>query len=159
MRRRSWAIVLLLLAMTVSGVGAGALYKWVDQDGVVHYSDQAPEEADARDVETRPAVTGRPSAASEEAASTPTPTEDASNSREDLDVEIYTTSWCRYCQQAKDYFLARDIPFKEFDVEKDRAAARRLKRYNPRGGVPVTVIKGRPIIGFAPAAFDRAITQ
>lgn len=153
------AIVFILLALTTAGAGAGAIYKWVDQDGVVHYSDQAPETAAARDLESRPAVSGPPPAATDGTAPGPDPTDRPEISKQRLDVEIYTTSWCRYCQQAKDYFLSRGIPFKEFDVEKDRAAARRLKRYNPRGGVPVTVIDGQPIIGFAPGAFDRAIAQ
>jgi glutaredoxin-like YruB-family protein len=77
--------------------------------------------------------------------------------RKDVTVEIYTTSWCRYCRDAKNYFHSRGIVFKEYDIEKDSQAARRHKRYNPRGGVPVTVINGRPIVGFAPAAFAQAL--
>jgi glutaredoxin-like YruB-family protein len=159
MMRQGWAIVLLLLAITAAGAGASAIYKWVDQDGVVHYSDQAPEANAATDIETRPAVAGSPSTATEDPSRTSTPTAQTNDARDEPEVAIYTTSWCRYCQQAKDYFRSRGIPFKAFDVEKDRAAARRLKRYNPRGGVPVTVINGQPIIGYAPAAFERAIAQ
>jgi hypothetical protein len=36
--RKSWVLVSALTALTVQ---AGAIYKWTDADGVVHYSDQS----------------------------------------------------------------------------------------------------------------------
>lgn len=153
--------ILLLLLLTSAAV-AGSIYKWVDDQGVTHYSDQAPEANRVEGaVETRQGVAGRPLSPPPTAAETAHPPETmdppAAQERKDVTVEIYTTSWCRYCRDAKNYFLSRGIVFVEYDIEKDRKAARRHKRYNPRGGVPVTVINGRPIVGFAPAAFAQAL--
>jgi len=41
--RKSWVLVGLLAAVaaTASALQAAVIYKWTDQDGVVHYSDQA----------------------------------------------------------------------------------------------------------------------
>jgi len=79
---------------------------------------------------------------------------DRAPDKDRVEIEIYTTSWCR---DAKRYFRSRGIAFKAYDMEKDRQAARRLKRYSPGGGVPVTVINAQPIMGYAPAAFARAL--
>jgi len=162
MKHALWRTMIILILLATSTVLAGSIYKWVDKEGKVHYSDRAPEEDQVEgDVETRPAVSGNPSpAASKEEESPPAVTAPPSRSTPDrkrVDVEIYTTSWCRYCRDAKRYFRSRGIAFKEYDVEKDPKAARRLKRYNPRGGVPLTVINGRPIMGYAPADFARAL--
>jgi len=152
--------IVLLLLLTSAAV-AGSIYKWVDDQGVTHYSDQAPEANRVEGaVETRQGVAGSPLSPpppAESAQPPETTRPPAAPERKDVTVEIYTTSWCRYCRDAKNYFHSRGIVFKEYDIEKDPKAARRHKRYNPRGGVPVTVINGRPIVGFAPAAFAQAL--
>ena len=152
---------ILLLLLLTGAAGAGSIYKWVDDQGVVHFSDHAPEAGQVEGaIETRQEVASSPSSpppAAETAQPPETMPPSAAQERKDVTVEIYTTSWCRYCQDAKNYFQSRGIGFKEYDIEKDLKAARRHKRYNPRGGVPVTVINGRPIVGFAPAAFAQAL--
>ena len=155
-------IILMLVVLTATAAGGGSIYKWVDKDGTIHFSDQAPEEDLVEgDVESRQAVTDSASSGFSPGKinQRPTGTGPAApkSARETVSVEIYATSWCRYCNDAKRYFKSRGIAIKEYDVEKDRAAAQRLKRYNPRGGVPVTVINGRAIVGYAPNAFDRAL--
>ena len=159
-----WPILLILFLTITSVAWAGSIYRWVDKDGVVHYSDRAPDnDAIEGDIETRQTVAGDPppEAAGGTIGAPPktiqTPSDNARH--KNAVVEIYTTSWCRYCKDTKRYFHSRGISFTEYDIEKDRAAARRLKRLNPRGGVPLTVINGRPIIGYAPAAFDRALKE
>lgn len=152
-------IVFLLLLTTAAW--AGSIYKWVDDQGVVHYSDHAPQEDQVEGVvETRQAVSGNPSSppsAADTVQSPETMRPPTAQERKEVTVVIYTTSWCRYCRDAKNYFHSRGIVFQEYDIEKDRQAAQRHKQYNPRGGVPVTVINGRPIVGFAPAAFAQAL--
>ncbi len=36
-------------------------------------------------------------------------------------VEIYTKSWCGFCQAAKRLLAQKGVSFTEYDVEKDRA--------------------------------------
>jgi glutaredoxin-like YruB-family protein len=72
-------------------------------------------------------------------------------------VELYTTSWCPYCERARDFFRAKGISFTEYDVDKDRDAARRMLQLDSRGGVPFVVIDGRGIRGFSRAAYERAL--
>jgi glutaredoxin-like YruB-family protein len=162
MKGIGWRVMVILVVLTAAAAGAGSIYKWVDEEGVVHYSDRAPEDSSVQgDIETRESVTSRPSPETPEdkgarppASAQPPPPE---TSPKNADVEIYTTRWCRYCKDAKRYFQSRGIRYREYDIERDRTAARRHKRYNPRGGVPVTVINGRAIVGYAPAAFARAL--
>lgn len=74
-------------------------------------------------------------------------------------VELYTTSWCPYCDRARDFFRSRGIPFKEYDIEKDKSAAARKNRLDTRGGVPFVLINGRGLHGYSAAAYERALKE
>jgi len=39
-------------------------------------------------------------------------------------VVMYVTDWCGYCRKAREYFVANNIEFTEYDIEKDRKAKR-----------------------------------
>ena len=62
MKRYSWIIALPFVLST--GLGGSELYKWVDANGVVHYSDKPPEDQTTTEVE----IDEPPSAAQREEA-------------------------------------------------------------------------------------------
>ena len=49
------------------------------------------------------------------------------------------------------------IPFKEYDIEKDMAAARRKDKLSPQKGVPFAVVNGRKIYGYSPEGYESAL--
>jgi glutaredoxin 3 len=65
-----------------------------------------------------------------------------------MDVKIYTTPTCGYCHQAKSFLGELGVPFEEYDVSRDRAAAQEMVDLTGQMGVPVIVIDGEPVIGF-----------
>ncbi len=69
-------------------------------------------------------------------------------------VVMYATSWCPYCQRAREHFRARGIPYVEYDIEKDEAARRAYKAFGGRG-IPVIFVGKRRMNGFSREAFDR----
>ena len=73
------------------------------------------------------------------------------------EVDLYVTSWCKYCKKARKYFQSRGIPITEYDIEKDSEAALRKKRLDSRRGVPFAVINGHRIHGYIPSAYERAL--
>ena len=75
----------------------------------------------------------------------------ADNSRQ---VVMYATSWCPYCQQARNYFREQGIPYVEHDIEKDTDARRAYKDFGGRG-VPVIFVGKRRMNGFSVAGFNK----
>lgn len=69
-------------------------------------------------------------------------------------VVMYATSWCPYCQRAREHFRARGIPYVEYDIEKDEAAKQAYKAFGGRG-IPVIFVGKRRMNGFSPEGFDR----
>lgn len=71
---------------------------------------------------------------------------------------IYTTSWCTYCKEAKNYLRNKGIEIVEKDIEADESAKDELLgKVGFFTGVPVIDINGKLLDGFNPAQIDLAI--
>lgn len=76
----------------------------------------------------------------------------------DFDTEykvlMYATSWCPYCQQARNYFRQQGIAYTEYDIERDLEAKRRYQSFGGRG-VPVIFVGKRRMNGFSVSGFSK----
>lgn len=143
-------IVVVALAF-VTASSAGELYRWVDEQGTVHFSDRAPDEGAER-IELEPINSVTPVKALEasDAASRADERGQAAGGR----VTMYSTSWCGYCKQARQYFRAEGIPFTEHDIEASARARRAYDRLGG-GGVPLLEVGTRTMNGFSVDSFER----
>ena len=96
-------------------------------------------------------VTGGPRPAAK-----PASRDDASAHR-GVPVVMYSTSWCGVCRKARKYLAQRGIAFEEHDVDEDPDARTEYLQLNPRGSVPTIKIGSQVIVGFSPAAVERAL--
>ncbi len=71
----------------------------------------------------------------------------AQQEKEQPEVVVYATEWCRYCAVARTFFNANGIVFAERDIEKSDEAYERYRKLGGRG-VPLIVINGEAIHGF-----------
>ncbi len=136
----SLAVILVVL----SNPGANAeIYRWVDDNGKVNFSDQPPGDSSATQVEihinsyTKAAV----GAANSESAVNPK-------------VVMYSASWCSICKQAKSWFERKDIAYSEYDIERSEKGKRDYKKLNGTG-VPIILVGRKRINGFSPETFDK----
>ena len=72
-------------------------------------------------------------------------------------VEIYTTSWCKYCKKAIAFLKSNRVKFRQYDIEKDLNAAKRMKALGGTGGVPFALINGKSVYGFTPDRYRQAL--
>lgn len=63
-------------------------------------------------------------------------------------VEIYSTSTCHFCREAKEFFVEKKIEFVEYDVANDAAKRDEMIRLTGQLGVPVIMINGEALVGF-----------
>lgn len=170
MRHLSFFLVSLSLVVQVSGVAYGEIYKWVDNNGVVHFGDVPPQRAGTSSKIESLAVTPRKDPESqmtpvkkEKSQAMKRPAKQSPSQEEaapvvaEEQVEMFATSWCGYCRKAREFFQSRGIPFVEYDIEADAAAAQRKQEIDTRPGVPLVVINGTPIHGFVPQAYEQAL--
>jgi glutaredoxin 3 len=74
-----------------------------------------------------------------------------------MQVTIYTTPACPYCQMAKAYLTERGVPFTERDVAADPAAVAELVARTGQRGVPVILYDGQVVVGFDRAGLERLV--
>ena len=141
--------VLLTIAFVLSlcpcGVASAEVFKWVDANGKVHFSDRPPSARSAAKVDVS-AVN------SYEVVSVETVSPSAQIGAQT--VTLYATAWCRHCKAAKAHFAKRGIPYVEHDIEKSDFARSEHKRLGG-SGVPLIVFGSHKMKGFSPARFDR----
>ena len=160
----------VLLSCSVSWAD---VYKWEDENGVVHYTDRPPGDVseweevpetnsteDNRQSENdepqRPAYD--PQAITDLLKELNDETEDVAEDNTPS-VELYTTSWCSYCNKAKAYFRSKGIAFTEYNIEKDKAAQQRMQSLTKSRAVPFAVINGQQIQGYSTSAYERALNN
>lgn len=162
---RSLRVVAVLIAMIAfwAHPACAAMYKWVDDNGVVHFSDAPP--ASVRKVETieppnyppPPPKAAKPPAAPGRRTAKPSKATVSPKKKVNHQVEIYTTRWCGYCKKAIAFLNANGIPFKAYDIEKDRKAAAKMKALGGSGGVPFAIINGKKVAGFSARTYKRVL--
>ena len=163
---RMFFSVIVIELILLGTVHATDVYKWVDENGAIHFQASPPQNTKQPVTikrlptygdnyrNTEPLEPGR--------ARDNSRLNDQATTREgfrEAEVELYVTSWCPYCKKASEYFRSRGIPFTEYDIEKDKSAARRKKLLTSETGVPFAVINGKPIQGFKKTAYERALRE
>jgi len=167
---RKSALFILCFGMFVMATFANAqMFKWVDDHGVVHLSDSPPPQGTKALVEseshanfkTKPS-SDLPSAQktpNSENGNAPTAATEEQTKPQNITVELYTTSWCPYCKDARNFFRSRGISFSEYDIEKDEEAARRKNALDGGRGVPFAVICDQKIHGYSTIAYEKALAS
>jgi glutaredoxin len=151
----------------LTGASFAEIYKWVDENGVIHLSDSPPREiVSTGKAEIIPTEAPDPPMIQNAEKPIPkagnktviaTPTSRMTTKPKTPKVELYSTAWCVYCRKAREFFRSRGIAFVEYDVEKDEDAARRKNQLTDRRGVPFVVINGTGIYGYDQGAYIRAL--
>jgi len=125
-----------LSATLLAGSASAGIYRWVDADGRIVYSDSPPKNGGTKPVKLETGVVA-PTA----------PPEPKAAAVQGERVKLYTTTWCGYCKKARAYLKSRNIPFEDIDVETtDRG--RREYREIGGNGVPVIFVGERRMDGY-----------
>ena len=161
-----------LALVLVIGTSSAEIYRWVDEKGVVHFSDSPTQHVSETSMKEN--VSSEKPDPNPEGNSPPTtetrtitlnpdffkPLDEGRPNRVSVNaptVEIYETNWCGYCRKAKEFFRSRGIQFKSYNIENDAAAARRMMTLTRRRAVPFVVINGHPIQGYSEQAYEQAL--
>lgn len=143
--------VLVIVATTLTLASTGVLaqlYRWVDQDGKVHYTQQPPPPG-AKNVQKKSG--GTPVAAG---APLPYATQIAAKN---FPVVLYTTPDCgEACAQARNALVGRTVPFREVSVV-DQKAAEELKSLGGKVEVPVLRVGKQMQSGFEATVYKNAL--
>jgi glutaredoxin-like YruB-family protein len=76
-----------------------------------------------------------------------------------MEVKVYSTSTCPWCEKAKDYLKSLNVDFVTVNVSNDKAAAMELVKKTRQMAVPVIQVGENYIVGFNREAIDSALKE
>ena len=74
-----------------------------------------------------------------------------------MNIIVYSTTTCPYCNMAKAYLKEKGVEFEEIDVSVNQEKGQEMIKKSGQQGVPVLDINGTIIIGFNKAKIDEAL--
>jgi glutaredoxin len=135
----------LLFAAAVSG----QMYRWVDKDGKVHYTDTPPPSSAGKSAQVRSGSGG-----TTDTGGLPYATQLAAKN---YPVTLYTAENCReICAEGRKLLQTRGIPFREVMVA-DEKSREDLKRVSGGEEVPVMTAGRIVTTGFGPDSWHAAL--
>ena len=150
----------LVMAVSAPAAGADTVYKVIDPDGTVRYTD-------------RPPAAGRGTKTLEfrHLPASPLP-ESAQRFRADIerrlqaragservaagsDVQLFTAAWCPHCKRAKADLAQRGVAYTEHDVDTPAGMEAFVRAAGQ--SVPLLVTPQARVQGYAQASYDEAL--
>lgn len=150
-------LILLLLAVIANTCWAGDIYRWVDEKGVIRYSDMMPQ-SNARNIQkfksTGSSLIAEKPVAIDKLSTAPSP--ELSAAAEKLPVTLYSFKDCgEPCNNAEDLLNKRGVPFQIKNTNQDMIA---LQKLTGKLDVPVLVIGSTtPITGFEEGQWNKEL--
>lgn len=74
-------------------------------------------------------------------------------------ITLYMTDWCGYCRKTERLLESLDVTYKAVDIEKVPGARAEKQRFQPRCGVPVTVIGEQSVCGFSEGKIRQMVAK
>jgi glutaredoxin len=137
------------LALLFAASAAAQMYRWVDKDGKVHYTDTPPPAAAAKSVQSR---TASPSVV--ESSQQPYSVQQAVKN---FPVVLYTHADCKEpCADGRTLLASRGVPFREIAVV-DEKTQDELKRATGDTQVPVLMVGKQPSRGYESGMWNAAL--
>lgn len=143
-------LVIAFLLFVIAQPSFSEIYKWVDKNGNIKFSDKKPVSGNkTKTVKLKINTVKVPKVYHNE-----TGDEYASDETISKNVIMYSASWCGVCTTAKKYFKHKGIPYKEYDVETSAKGRKDFKRLRGKG-VPIILIGKKRMDGFDQSYFER----
>jgi glutaredoxin len=142
------AVTTLLGSFMLLGITpaqAGKLYKLVDEQGNITYSDTRPD-SDAGSVEEQDVSP----AAGEESAG-------LDQLADDTPIMFYSVPECAACDMVRTYLGNTGFPYTELQVDDDYDAQQKMKAAVGNLNVPTVTVGGRTLSGFNASALDAVL--
>ncbi len=142
--------------MLVNHLSFAAIYKWVDVDGNIYFTDSPPKNTKSRKVTVKTNTYQSTHTIQPKQKSNVT-----SNSKASLNnktVIMYSAEWCGVCRKAKRYFKQKGIAYTNLDIDKNRSARQRYNALNA-SGIPIIFIDNTRLNGFTARHFEQVYNR
>ncbi len=149
---KRWAIdmkLIIVIFFLLPTLVSAEIYKTIDENGRVVFTDKSTIEAQAVDVNTN---INNADGLSDSAYSKANDIKSNKPTKQ-KSVVMYSTSWCCVCKNARNYMQSNDIKFKEYDIEVNASANSKYKKLGGKG-VPLITVGNNKMSGFSASRLE-----
>lgn len=138
--------LLLLMLIALPMPGQAELYRWVDDQGQTHFSDQ-PQDDRAERFEVQVQTIEFVTTGEIDFADIPSRSRGGG-------LVMYSTQRCGYCKRARDYFQRENIAYTEKDIDMSQVARKEFEQLGGTG-VPLFINGKQKMSGFSESRFSQ----
>jgi glutaredoxin len=80
-----------------------------------------------------------------------------SKSQKKPEVVLYTKNDCKDCDTAREFLKAKNIPFTEYNMDKDKGSIARRKEIDDSEDVPFAIINKNNVFGFSENVYNKVL--
>ncbi|MBN1364488.1 MAG: glutaredoxin family protein [Syntrophaceae bacterium] len=149
---KKYLLLFILSSVFLCQTAVADFYKWVDEKGETQITDYPPPpDKAAKGVEIQKTETEPPKDLEN--------ADDSSKikAKKKTDVIIYTKNDCPDCDKARDFLNSKNIPFTEYNMDKNASAVEKRKEIDSDEDVPFAIINRNHVHGFSESVYDRVL--
>lgn len=156
------SVALLVIFASVPAIGADTVYKIVDPDGTVRYSDQPPavgRPADTLEFRHLPSSPLPASVLAFRAEMEKRLSTRAAEFRQPQrgEVRLFTAVWCPHCKRAKADLAKRGVTYLEDDIDTPDGNAAFIQVSGR--AVPLLVAGSERVLGYSEGSYDKILAS
>ena len=134
----------------VAWPASAEIYRWIDPQGRVHFTDRPPDKSTAQVL--------RPKVVTYSGAPVMETLGKIQGAMISKTLKLYSRQGCGYCKSARAYLRQRGIGFTDIDVESSEQAAAEYRSLGALG-VPIFVLGNRKMLGFDETSMDAFLAR
>lgn len=143
---KSYWLFLLAFVIAFTATAYADFYTWEDESGVSHITDYPPP-ASQKSKNVKLHEKSVPSGQADPQAKAETKT----------GITLYTKNDCPDCDRARDFLTARNLTFREYNMDNDQTAVVKRKEIDNSTDVPFAIINRNQVYGFSESVYDRVL--
>ncbi len=147
-------IIICFTALFLATWAHAEIFKWVDAQGNIHYSDKKPDNQSSEEIKIKSHTPDLSYQNISENDHSVDFKEMNKPYKKKQKITMYSASWCGYCKKARAYFQDNKIRYAEYDIEKNLKAKQRHEQLGGTG-VPLQVANRKHMQGFSKPRFER----
>jgi glutaredoxin len=155
---KKYLLLLMLLFFFLYGTANAVFYTWEDENGSTQITDYPPpQNKPAKNVQVHKYesdnLTGVQNAEEQGSSSK----DKKSKSQKKTEVVLYTKNDCKDCDTAREFLKAKNIPFTEYNMDKDNGSIARRKEIDDSEDVPFAIINKNNVYGFSENVYNKVL--
>jgi len=155
---KKYLLLLMLVFFFLYGTANADFYIWEDENGATQITDYPPpQDKSAKDVQVHKYGSDNLTDLQNEDEKKSSSKNSKSKSQKKSEVVLYTKDDCSDCDKARDFLKSKNIPFTEYNMDKNKESVVQRKEIDDTEDVPFAIINKNHVYGFSESVYNKTL--